>query len=53
MSTDDAEVQEAPLKEAGDPLETAGKSPEELEEVDPKSLSSVEKLVLHGAHMGF
>ena len=47
--TAEAEIQEEPLKETGDPLE----SPQELEAEDPKSLSSVEKLVLHGTHMGF
>lgn len=48
-NTEEASIQDGPLKEAGDPLDDH----RDLESEDPSTLSSVEKLVLHGAHMGF
>lgn len=47
-----AQIQDQPLKETGDPLEEQDLS-EPTEAAELERLSSVEKLVLHGRHMGF
>ena len=54
--TEKADIQEEPLKEAGDPLDQAAiaSGDEALPaDEDSEDLSSMEKVITHGRHMGF